>query len=818
MQQMFTRGSWFVPVAVMALVLGLVLTIAGPVSAQGDQGHWPQAHGPSESTRQADVAGPATPGIKWWADLREETRAAPEGYTIAGASQRPTIAPDGKVLLRATNNAPADGQAGNRLIALDPDDGSVAWDTPDVRLSAQQVVDSQGRIWVIRTDEDDFALEALDASDGSPVPGTRIDDVLGRDNLVIGGDPEHLLMFRDGRVTGGVEVFDISGSAPARGWFLDLETASGGDDRFAGLVDDASNVQPAFHGSSVVLALETEDGVNQMVALDLTAAEPEVVGEVDLPVLEEGVFDGGGDAEPDYHGRVHLVQHADDAAFLGVRAGAGTDGDGYVAGLDLAGMSIEWQEPTQDADERLSQGPGELALVGDAVVTQTHAVRDIRAFSVEDGSLMWTSVSARGTGGGQTFSVATDVGGSAYTQIDPSVSSSPDISMAAVDSQGDLRWEVTWESVQAVAGEELAGGRGETQRHVGPIDGDGTLYMRPENRDKLIAFDNSGDLPLADGEDPDRTAGSNRIETSVELSQEFESADSVVIARSDEYPDALAGAPLATSLEAPILLTPSGSLDPAVEAEIERLGASEAILLGGTAALSSSVESSLLGVVDDTDRYAGSNRFDTAAQIAADVPNPSSQAFVVQGQDPEPHRGWPDAVAVSALAAFTETPILLTQTDTLPSDTAAALGDMDGAEIVGGTAVVSAAVQNSVEGIVGAASVDRTAGANRWDTSAKLADAAVAHGMEATTTWLATGSNWPDSLSAAPVVGSTAPTVAAGGGVLLLVDGDDLDASAETRNWISANSGAIDRIRVVGGTAVISDTVRDQARDHADID
>ena len=52
----------------------------------------------------------------------------------------------------------------------------------------------------------------------------------------------------------------------------------------------------------------------------------------------------------------------------------------------------------------------------------------------------------------------------------------------------------------------------------------------------------------------DRIGGRNRFGTAVAISQEgWETSDYVVLARGDEFADALAGVPLAYSLDAPIL-------------------------------------------------------------------------------------------------------------------------------------------------------------------------------------------------------------------------------------------------------------------------
>ena len=71
-----------------------------------------------------------------------------------------------------------------------------------------------------------------------------------------------------------------------------------------------------------------------------------------------------------------------------------------------------------------------------------------------------------------------------------------------------------------------------------------------------------------------RISGVDRYQTAIEISSEgWESAETVIIARGNDFADALAGVPLAHAYEAPILLTLTDELSDNVLAEIERLRA-----------------------------------------------------------------------------------------------------------------------------------------------------------------------------------------------------------------------------------------------------
>lgn len=306
------------------------------------------------------------------------------------------------------------------------------------------------------------------------------------------------------------------------------------------------------------------------------------------------------------------------------------------------------------------------------------------------------------------------------------------------------------------------------------------------------------------GREVRRVAGQTRIETAVQVSQQgYASADEVVLARADDYADALAGGPLSYSLDAPLLLTAKDALDPDVAAEIDRLGAKTAYLLGGEAALSPDVAADLRTAGVTEVRVGGANRYDTARLIAERLD--SAEVYLVEGANADPARGWPDAISVAPLAAWQGRPILLTEAGALPGETAQAIRDRGATTvtIVGGEVAVSDEVEAHARDL--APSVERVFGANRYATSAAVGERMLDAGLEATRTWLAQGADWPDALT-------SGPTVAADQGVLLLVDPRTLDASTETRDFLGAHRGETHLLRLLGGPAAISETVESQAR------
>lgn len=290
-----------------------------------------------------------------------------------------------------------------------------------------------------------------------------------------------------------------------------------------------------------------------------------------------------------------------------------------------------------------------------------------------------------------------------------------------------------------------------------------------------------------------RASGAERITSAVEVSREgWDAAGTVLLARSDDFPDALAAAALAADRDAPLLLTPTDELPDVVGEEIVRLEAEEVVVLGGDAAVSGAVADAAaeLSTGPDVTRLAGGDRYATAAAIAAAAP--ADEASLVSGAN------FPDALSAGALAATPDQlPVLLTDTDSVPEATLDALDELEAERVtvIGGSAVVADPVVEALE--ERDLDVSRLAGADRYATSlAVLADALGRFDEEPRPLTTATGDNFPDALAA----GARAARV---DGPLLLVRGDGL--GEDLTEGVSATASRYDGALVVGGTAVVTD-------------
>jgi hypothetical protein len=377
-----------------------------------------------------------------------------------------------------------------------------------------------------------------------------------------------------------------------------------------------------------------------------------------------------------------------------------------------------------------------------------------------------------------------------------------------------------------------------------PVDHSNPTWAPDQNSMPVIAFDEGDKVFTApsDGSNPDnpaatgltgtpayqstnadtvfRVGGTNRFKTAVAASRtEWSDAGStvhdgrqpakaVVLTRSDTFADALAGAPLATDRQGPLLLTPVGSLNPDTASEIKRVfghNGGTVYILGDTGAISASVETAVQklggpGTSYGTVRLQGKNRYGTAVAIAKAISPQPNFIFVTTGLN------FPDALAAGAAAGSINwsrvvggsgnaAVVLLSADDALPAETKAFIdnnqvhAELWGIGAQGGGALANRYFERELFG------------SNRYQT----ADAVAATFFTGTTergfvgakvTGIATGTNWPDALAGGALMGTL-------NGPLLL--SQQTGVIPETATFLSAESGAYGQALVFGSTDVVSD-------------
>lgn len=170
-----------------------------------------------------------------------------------------------------------------------------------------------------------------------------------------------------------------------------------------------------------------------------------------------------------------------------------------------------------------------------------------------------------------------------------------------------------------------------------------------------------------------RIGGKNRYDTSLEIAK-FSGKSNFFIARGDNYADALSASAFAASKESGILLTPGNHLYPKITDYLKTMD-NRPILIGGESALSQRIEESLQDIGQKSVRIAGSNRYETAVNVAKNYKNPD-KIYIASGEN------FPDALSASSLAKKDKAPILLTTKNTLPRSLAAYLKTISPKEII----------------------------------------------------------------------------------------------------------------------------------------
>lgn len=164
---------------------------------------------------------------------------------------------------------------------------------------------------------------------------------------------------------------------------------------------------------------------------------------------------------------------------------------------------------------------------------------------------------------------------------------------------------------------------------------------------------------------PTRIAGADRVATAIAVAaQGWTTSDNVIVVSADDanIVDALAAAPLAGQLNAPILVTYKGALDASVQQKIVDLKAKNVYAVG---ALSADAVNSLKAISGVTvTALQGADRTETAAKVAAQLTNIKG-SFVVA------YNGVADALSAASFAAANGYSVVVANPDgTVPANEA----------------------------------------------------------------------------------------------------------------------------------------------------
>ncbi len=311
-------------------------------------------------------------------------------------------------------------------------------------------------------------------------------------------------------------------------------------------------------------------------------------------------------------------------------------------------------------------------------------------------------------------------------------------------------------------------------------------------------------------------AGATRYETSLAAAWQYINTaratgtpvTTAIVASGEGLIDAASAAGLARSANAPVLLTPSGQLFVPVAHLIESAGITRVLIVGGTAAVSRRVASTLAAVpgVASVERIGGRNRYDTAALIARAM-NAQGQycnsglksALLVTGDT----ELLTDVTVAGPMSYAASIPILLTATNAVPAETIAAIQTLGIQHVV---AVGGAFFPADVQAAAGVERVTIINGGNRFATAVEMLrqmETCMGEAFSSNTIALISETALPDGISAAPMLGQgllrTGQATPA-----LLVSSNAIPQ--ETKNYLLSTPRAIE-ITTIGGANAVSAAV-----------
>lgn len=290
-----------------------------------------------------------------------------------------------------------------------------------------------------------------------------------------------------------------------------------------------------------------------------------------------------------------------------------------------------------------------------------------------------------------------------------------------------------------------------------------------------------------------RLSGSNRWDTSSLIADYgWAVTDSIVLASGVNFPDALAGAPFAFKIDAPLILTEKSSIPKETLDTIKKLKPKTIYVLGGPIAIKDSVVNQLKSSGYTVKRVYGTNRFGTAVAVGNQLRKhtQSTTAILAYGMN------YPDALSVNSVASSNGYPVLFTEKESLPEESKDALKSwgIKNVKVIGGTLVVSESIVKELKNM--GINVERIYGSNRINTAL-----AIANRFYPTSTGviISTGFKYTDALSGGPFAAKANQPI-------LLVEKDKI--SQGVLDYIKNNR--VNKVTILGGPLAVSENVKKQ--------
>ncbi|CAB1249013.1 exported hypothetical protein [Clostridiaceae bacterium BL-3] len=294
-----------------------------------------------------------------------------------------------------------------------------------------------------------------------------------------------------------------------------------------------------------------------------------------------------------------------------------------------------------------------------------------------------------------------------------------------------------------------------------------------------------------------RVGGENRYATASQVAKTnwTSGSENAVLVSGEGYADSVSASVLAKKLGAPILLTQSASLSADAKSALETLKPKNVYVIGGTASISSSIESALKLDYNVT-RLGGNDRYATNLAVVnklVDLGVSKDNIIVVAGT------GFSDALSVAPVAAAKDEILILTDNNVDSIKSTINFAKDSNVTVVGTTNVVSDAVYKALK-----ADNRINGGADRFATNLAVLKAFDGD-FNAGKIYVAnaTGQGYADALVASALAGKYSVP-------LILTDTEESTATNKAVDYIKIKIKKNTDLQVVGGTGVVPQSVEDK--------
>lgn len=283
-----------------------------------------------------------------------------------------------------------------------------------------------------------------------------------------------------------------------------------------------------------------------------------------------------------------------------------------------------------------------------------------------------------------------------------------------------------------------------------------------------------------------RIAGYTQYDTSSAIAKEgWSQSDYAILAYGENFPDALAAAPLARKYSAPILLTEAQNLTSITKQTLQDLKVKNVFIVGGNTVVSSTVANQLQDIGINVTRLAGNDKYDTAIEIAKQL-GIVQEISVVTGDD------YADALSISSVTALTNSPIILVPRDHITNSIKSYLSSntITHTYLIGNSEQINETVAKQFP------NVERIAGNDKYARNVAVLKRFDAN-FDFSNIFIATGNGFADALSGSAYAASkTAPILLVGSSY-----------NNDTASYLNTKNSVNKQLNILGGEVVLPSTL-----------